>query len=117
MGSCLAGKQGGGIIEIDDLVGTVKGYSGVASWTVVINENKNGSFKLKADSTKDPQLALNDSLKNHNLAQGDKADLEGTSGTVVVHGSSGSVNATVRNLTASGYGKTMKISGSWTCPS
>jgi len=116
VGSCLAGKEGGGIIEIDDLVGSVKGYSGVASWTVVINENKNGSFKLKPDSTKDPQLALNDTLKNHNLAQGDKADLEGTSGTVVVHGSAGSVNSTVRNLSSSGYGKTIKISGSWTCP-
>jgi hypothetical protein len=117
VGSCLAGKEGAGIIEIDDLVGAVSNYSNVASWTVVINENKNGTFKIKAASSKDPQVALNPSLKNKNLSQGDKEDLDGTGGTVTVHGSAGSINATVRNLTSSGYGKTLQLTGSWTCPS
>jgi hypothetical protein len=114
--SCLAGTEAGGVIELDDLVGSVSGYANVATWTVVINENKNGTFKIKADSTKDPTVALNLALKNGNASQGDKEGLDGTSGTVSVHGQSGSIDATVRNLTSSGYGKTMKLTGSWTCP-
>jgi hypothetical protein len=113
---CLAGTEAGGIIELDGLVGAISGYSNVASWTIVINENKNGTFKIKAVSTKDPRVALNPSLKNHNLSQGDKEELDATSGTVTVHGQAGSLNATVRNLTSRGYGNTIKLSGSWSCP-
>jgi hypothetical protein len=115
--SCLAGTEGGGIIEIDDLVGSISSYGNVADWTVVINENKNGTFKIKENSVKDPTLHLGPFLKDHNLEQGDKETLYGTSGSVTVHGQSGSVNATVRNLTSAGYGKTVKLRGSWTCPS
>jgi hypothetical protein len=114
--SCLAGTEAGGVIELDDLVGSVSGYANVASWTVVINESKNGTFKIKANSATDPRVALNPALKNGNTSQGDKEELDGTSGTVSVHGQSGSIDATVRSLTSGGYGKTMKLTGSWTCP-
>jgi hypothetical protein len=113
---CLAGVEAGGTIELNGLVGSISGYSTVASWTIVINENKNGTFKIKTASTKDPKVALNLSLKDHNVSQGDKESLDGTSGTVTVHGQSGSLDATMRNLTSTGYGNTLQISGRWSCP-
>jgi hypothetical protein len=113
---CLAGPEAGGVIELNGLVGSIAGYGNVASWTIVINENKDGTFKLHRLSTKDPTIALNPLLKNHNQAESDKEQLQGTSGTVTVHGQAGSMKATLRNLTSKGYGKTIKISGSWSCP-
>jgi hypothetical protein len=113
---CLAGPEAGGVIELSGLVGSIVGYGNVASWTLVVNENKDGTFKLRRLSAKDPTIALNPLLKNHNQAESDEEQLHGTSGTVTVHGLAGSMKATLRNLTSKGYGKTIKISGSWSCP-
>lgn len=112
---CLAGKEAAGVIELDDLVGSISGYANVANWTLVVHENKNGTFKIKELGGKDPLVGLGLTLKDHNLEQGDKESLNGTSGTVTVHGLSGSVHATVRNLTPTGYGKTIELSGRWSC--
>jgi hypothetical protein len=113
---CLAGPEAGGVIELSGLVGSISGYGNVASWTLVINEDKDGSFKIHGIGGKGPAISLNPHLKNQNQAQGDKEELDGTSGTVTLHGQAGSLKTTVRNVTSKGYGNTIKISGSWSCP-
>jgi hypothetical protein len=113
---CLAGPEAGGVIELNGLVGSISGYGNVASWTLVVNESKDGTFKVRGLGGKGPAISLNPRLKDQNQAQGDKEALDGTSGTVTVDGQAGSLKATVRNVTSKGYGNTIKISGSWSCP-
>jgi hypothetical protein len=101
-----------GFVELNDLVGSVSGLSGVASWSLDINVKKNGTFKFKTLPIGDPNAELNVNLKDGNITKGVADDFFANGGTVTVKGESGSVSATMRE--ASG-GKTLKLVARWAC--
>jgi hypothetical protein len=103
-----------GFVELNDLVGSVSGLSGVESFTIDINVKKNGTFKFKALPVGDPNAEINVALKDGNITKAQADNFFADSGTVTVKGESGSISAGMRE--ASGA-KTLKLVGQWACGS
>ncbi len=113
-GCPYGGINNKGFVELNDLVGSVSGISGVASWSLDVNVKKNGTFKFKALPVGDPNAELNVNLKDGNIAKGVADNFFADSGTVTVKGESGSLSASMRQ--ASGA-KTLKLVARWACGS
>jgi hypothetical protein len=113
-GCPYGGINNKGFVELNDLVGSVSGLSGVASWTLDVNVKKNGTFKFKALPVGDPNAELNVDLKDGNIAKSVADNFFADSGTVTVKGESGSISATMRLASGS---KTLKFAGHWACGS
>jgi hypothetical protein len=111
-GCPYGGINSKGFINLNDLVGSVSGLSGVASWDLDINVKKNGTFKFKTLPIGDPNAELNVSLKNGNIAKSVKDNFFANGGTVTVKGESGSIHAT---MSQAGGGKTLKLVAQWAC--
>jgi hypothetical protein len=111
-GCPYGGINNHGFIDLNDLVGSVSGLGGVASWGLDINVKKNGTFKFKSLPIGDPNAELNVTLKNGNIAEGVKDNFFANGGTVTVKGESGSIHATM-SQTASA--KTLKLVAQWAC--
>ncbi len=110
-GCPYGGINNNGFIELNDLVGSVSGIKGVASWTLVANVKKNGTFSFKGLSSGDPNAEMNVLLKNKSITQGLADNFFAQSGTVTVKGESGSIRATMSQT----GGKTIKMVGRWAC--
>jgi hypothetical protein len=103
-----------GFIDLNDLVGSVSGISGVASWSLDVNVKKNGTFKFKALPIGDPNAELNVNLKDGNIAKAVADNFFADAGSVTVKGESGSISATMRQNPS---GKTLKLVARWACGS
>ena len=96
-GCPYGGINNKGFIDLNDLVGSVSGLKGVASWGLDVNVKKNGTFSFKGLVGGDPNAELNVSLKDGNIAKGVLDNFFARSGTVTVKGESGSINADERD--------------------
>jgi hypothetical protein len=103
-----------GFVELNDLVGSVSGLSGVASFTLDVNVKKNGTFKFKSLPIGDPNAELNVALKDGDIAKSVRDNFTADGGTVTVKGESGSLSATMRQTPS---GKTLKLVARWACGS
>jgi len=111
-GCPYGGINSKGFINLNDLVGSVSGLSGIASWDLDVNVKKNGTFKFKALPIGDPNAELNVALKNGSIAKAVKDNFFANAGTVTVKGESGSIHAT---MSQAGGGKTLKLVAQWAC--
>jgi hypothetical protein len=114
-GCPYGGINNNGFVELNDLVGSVSGIKGVASWTLDVTVKKNGTYSFRSLTERTPTAILNVNLKGKNITQsiqkGAQASFFAHSGTVTVKGEAGSINASMSQL----GGKTTKIVASWNC--
>ena len=103
-----------GFINLNDLVGSVSGISGVASWSLDVNVKKNGTFKFKALPIGDPNAELSVVLKDGNIDKSVADNFFADGGTVTVKGESGTISATMRQTSGA---KTLKLVARWACGS
>jgi len=102
----------GGMTTLGDIVGKLKG-SKSGKWTLIVITPKNGTFKIKPVTTDlaGSTVTLETPGKTVALAW------DATKGSITVKGSSGSINVTLKGSPESGASGTVKIKGSWACPS
>ena len=67
-GCPYGGINNGGFVGLNDLVGSVSGIKGVASWTLDVNVKKNGTYTFHFPSAGSPTAILSVNLKGKNLA-------------------------------------------------
>jgi len=113
-GCPYGGINNKGFVELNDLVGSASGISGVASWSLSVNVKKNGTFKFKTLPIGDPNAELSVNLKDGDIAKSVADDFQADGGTVTVKGESGSISATMRQLPSD---KTLKLVARWACGS
>lgn len=119
-----------GATELSDLQGSVSGYQNVDSWKFNIEDEKgNGTFAISPYGSAPfkkfrNQVSLTPVLKDLNLIQMSKEELEAVSGTVTIEGDSGSITAAMWTSQYAGYvlvgtrppaSKEFKLVGTWNC--
>jgi hypothetical protein len=110
-GCPYGGIDNHGFVELNDLVGSVTGLKGVASWGIDINVKKNGTFSFPSSLIHDPNAELNVALKNGSISQGVGDNFFAYGGTVTIKGETGSIAATMKQVD----GKTVQLVGRWAC--
>jgi len=114
-GCPYGGINSGGFVALNDLVGSVSGIKGVASWSLDVTVKKNGTYSFQSSSGGTPTAILSVNLKGKDLTnaiqQGVKDNFFAHGGTVTVKGEAGSINASMSQI----GGKTLKIVAKWDC--
>lgn len=114
-GCPYGGINNNGFVELNDLVGSVSGIKGVASWNLDVTVKKNGTYTFRSLLERTPTAILGVSLKGKNVTTSiEKGTLDNffaRSGTVTVKGESGSINASMSQT----GGKTAKLVARWDC--
>jgi hypothetical protein len=103
-----------GLTEVNDLVGTISGFSkGIVSWSLNVNEKKTGTFTITGSLITEPTVELAPTPKSFNDygAIVPKDTFWAKSGTVTVGAETGSIKASM----ADQVGQKIEISGSWAC--
>lgn len=104
------GGSAGGETQLDDIAGKLKG-SKTDQYTIIIIAPKNGTFTVKPSSSgATSTVTLETPGKNEALSW------DATKGSITVKGNAGSINVTLKGTTGGASG-TVKIKGSWSCPS
>jgi hypothetical protein len=114
-GCPYGGIDNNGFVDLNDLVGSISGIKGVASWSLDVTVKKNGTYSFKALTERTPTAILSVNLKGKNVTQsiekGQKDTFFAHGGTVTVKGESGSINASMSQI----GGKALKIVAQWDC--
>ncbi len=114
-GCPYGGINNNGFVELNDLVGSVSGITGVASWSLDVTVKKNGTYSFQSLSGRAPTAILSVDLKGKNLAnsieKGEQDNFFAHSGTVTVKGDAGSIDASMSQI----GGKTLRMVARWNC--
>ncbi|HEY1653329.1 MAG TPA: hypothetical protein VGG09_15700 [Acidimicrobiales bacterium] len=114
-GCPYGGINNNGFVDLNDLVGSVSGITGVASWSLDVTVKKNGTYSFRALAARTPTAILSVNLKGKNITQsiekGQKDNFFAHGGTVTVKGEAGSIDASMSQI----GGKTLKIVAQWDC--
>jgi hypothetical protein len=114
-GCPYGGINNHGFVELNDLVGSVSGIKGVASWDLDVTVKKNGTYSFQSLAERTPTAILSVDLKGKNItdsiANGVKDNFFAHGGTVTVKGESGSIDASMSQTS----GKALKIVARWDC--
>jgi hypothetical protein len=105
------GGSSGGETQLDSIVGKLKG-SKTDQWTIIVIAPKNGTFTIKPATTGLASSTVTLETPGKNVA----LSWDATKGSITANGNSGSVNVTLKGTTGGASG-TVKIKGSWDCPS
>jgi len=114
-GCPYGGINNNGFVELNDLVGSVSGITGVASWSLDVTVKKNGTFSFQSLSGRGPTAILSVDLKGKNITKSIQKGVQDNffahGGTVTVKGEAGSIDASMSQI----GGKTLKILARWNC--
>ena len=114
-GCPYGGINNNGFVELNDLVGSVSGITGVASWSLDVTVKKNGTYSFQSLSGRAPTAILSVDLKGKNLAnsiaKGEQDNFFAHSGSVTVKGDAGSIDASMSQIS----GKTIQMVARWNC--
>jgi len=114
-GCPYGGINNGGFVDLNDLVGSVSGIQGVASWSLDVTVKKNGTYSFQSLTARSPTAILSVNLKGKNITKsiekGAQDNFFAHSGTVTVNGEAGSINASMSQIS----GKALKIVARWNC--
>src|ERR1022692_88880 len=114
-GCPYGGINNNGFVELNDLVGSVSGIKGVASWSLDVTVKKNGTYSFQSLTGRTPTAILSVDLKGKNITdsiqKGQQDNFFSHSGTVTVKGEAGSIDASMSQIS----GKTLKIVARWDC--
>jgi hypothetical protein len=103
-----------GFVELTDLVGSTSGIKGVISWSLDVTVKKNGTYTFKALSVGAPTASLDEQFKGSltgSIEKGVQDTFQSHGGTVTVKGDSGSIDATMSQVS----GKSLKLVARWDC--
>ena len=114
-GCPYGGINSGGSVGLNDLVGSVSGIKGVASWTLDVTVKKNGTYTFRSPNSGTATASLRVNLKGKNIADSIVKSAQDSfyahDGTVTVKGEAGSINASMSQI----GGKTLKLVARWNC--
>jgi hypothetical protein len=114
-GCPYGGINNNGFVELNDLVGSVSGIKGVASWGLDVTVKKNGTYSFQSLSGQSPTAILSVDLNGKNITdsieKGTRDNFFAHGGTVTVKGEAGSIDASMSQIS----GKTLKIVARWNC--
>src|ERR1019366_8810083 len=89
-GCPYGGINNNGFIELNDLVGSVSGIKGVASWRLDVTVKKNGTYSFRSLTGRTPTAILSVDLKGKNITdsiqKGEQDNFFAHGGTVTVKG-------------------------------
>ena len=114
-GCPYGGINNNGFVELNDLVGSVSGIRGVASWSLDVTVKKNGTYSFQSLTGRTPTAILSVDLKDKSITKSIEKGVQDNffahGGTVTVKGEAGSIDASMSQIS----GKTLKIVARWDC--